>query len=193
MHLPNVSVTCPWCGTYYPARPTTTNCMNCGGILPAGISNKLGEKPPLPPRELPKKYIRKVLLWKNTKAFIGFVFLCVGIPTIPLFGFGLIFTILGYFFYKSGRKEGMEIITALQNGIATEGTILSVSYVTTESINGKHPFLVKYTFNTKDGKEQIDSVKCWNEQNELRTNGDKVWIVYTPDNPENSSPWPPLE
>lgn len=192
MHLPNTSVTCPWCNTFYPTQPTTINCMNCGGTLPKGISNDLGEKPNLPPRELPKKFIKKVMLWKNTKALIGFIFMCVGIPTIPLFGFGIIFTAIGYFFYKSGKKEGLEKITALQNGIATEGEIVVVSFDTSETINGKHPYVVKYTFTTKSGQPQIDSVKSWDDNNAFLKNGDKIWVVYIPENPQISSPWPPM-
>jgi hypothetical protein len=192
MHLPNTSVTCPWCATYYPARPTTTNCMNCGGILPKGISNQLGEKPSLPPRALPKKFINQVMLWKNTKAFIGVIFIVIGIPTIPLFGFGLIFTLVGYFLYKSGRKEGFEKITALQNGIAAEGEISEISYDTSETINGKHPYLVKYMFTTASGQPQADSVKSWDDNNALLKKGDKIWVVYIPENPQISSPWPPM-
>lgn len=191
MHTINNSVTCPWCNTFYPIRPTT-NCMNCGGTLPIGISNELGEKPSLAPRELPKKFIRNVMLWKNTKALIGVVFLCVGIPTIPLFGFGLIFSSIGYYLYKSGKKEGLEKITALQNGIATEGEIFQIGFDTSESINGRNPYLIKYTFTTKNGQTQLDSVKSWDDNNAFLKIGDKTWVVYIPENPQISSPWPPM-
>lgn len=192
MQLATTAVTCPWCGTYYPVRPTMSNCMNCGGILPKGISNELGIKPPLAPRELPKKFKKQVLLWKNTKALVGFIFLCIGIPTIPLFGFGLIFTILGYFLYKNGKKEGIEKIAALENGLATEGEIVEVTYVATESINGKHPYLIKYTFETETGQTQLDSVKSWDDSNALLQKDNKIWVVYLSENPQISSPWPPM-
>lgn len=192
MHLPNTSVTCPWCMTYYPTRPSSINCMNCGGTLPFKISTKLGEKPGLAPRALPKKFKNQVMLWKNTKALVGAIFIAIGIPTIPIFGFGLIFTLVGYFLYKSGRAEGTEKIMALENGIAAEGEIIEVSYDTSETINGRHPFLIKYSFTTKDGQAQIDSVKSWDDNNALLKNGDKIWVVYIPENPKMSSPWPPM-
>jgi hypothetical protein len=46
----------------------------------------------------------------------------------------LIFTLVGYFLYKSGKKEGFEKITALQNGIAAEGEISEISYDTSETM-----------------------------------------------------------
>ena len=186
------SVTCPWCGTYYAIHPTTTNCKNCGGILPKGNSKELGEKPSLPPRQLPKKFKQKVMLWKNTKAFIGFIFIIVGIPTIIAFGFGLIFCILGFFLFKSGRAEGKEKIMALENGIATEGEILDVSFDTSESINGRNPYQIRYIFADKNGQQQMDTVKSWDDNNAFREKGDKIWVVYVPENPQQSSPWPPM-
>ena len=129
---------------------------------------------------------------ENTKAFIGVIFIAIGIPTIPLFGFGLIFALVGYFLYKSGKKEGFEKITALQNGVAAEGEISEISYDTSETMNGKHPYLVKYMFTTASGLLQADSVKSWDDNNALLKKGDKIWVVYIPENPQISSPWPPM-
>ena len=192
MRTLNQAVTCPWCRTYYAARPTTTNCMNCGGPLPRGIGADKGEKPELPPRELPKKFVRNVMLWRNTHTLIGVIFIAVGIPAIAAFGFGLIFVGVGYFLYRHGSKVGKEKIEALSNGMAAEGKIIDISKDTTQSINGQHPFIISYTCTTKGGLEQLDKVTCWDDSNMMRNHGDEIWVVYIPENPQISSPWPPM-
>ena len=192
MQLLNQSVTCPWCNTYYAARPTTTNCMNCGGPLPRSINGDKGEKPSLPPRDLPKVFKQKVLLWKNTHVIIGLIFMIVGVPLIAVFGFGLLFAIIGYFLYKHGRRIGEEKIQAITNGVAAEGKILSVERDTSQSINGRNPFLITYTFAVKGGAEQLDKIVSWDENNLYRREGEDIWVVYIPENPEISSPWPPM-
>ena len=192
MQLPNQSVTCPWCNTYYAARPTTPNCMNCGGPLPKSVGAGKDEKPENPPRELPKKFVRQVMLWKNTHALIGVIFMCVGVPIILAMGFGLIFVVIGYFLYRYGHKVGLEKIQALSNGIPAEGKIIDISRDTTQSINGQNPYIITYTFTTKSGLEQLDKVTCWDDNNMFRNHGDEIWVVYIPENPQISSPWPPM-
>lgn len=192
MHLPNTSVTCPWCRTYYAARPTTTNCMNCGGPLPKSVGSGKGDKPESAPRVLPKKFINQVMLWKNTHSLIGVIFMIVGIPTILAMGFGLIFVGVGYFLYKHGKKIGQEKINALTNGIAAEGKIIDIAPDTSQSINGRNPYIITYTFETKGGVQQLDKVVCWDESNMFRQTNEEIWVVYIPENPQISSPWPPI-
>ena len=192
MHTINNSVTCPWCKTYYAARPTTTNCANCGGPLPKSVGAGRDEKPDGPPRILPKKFINQVLLWKNTHTLIGVVFIAIGIPSTAAMGFGLIFVVVGYFLFRHGRKVGKEKIQALTNGIPVEGTLTEVRRDTTQSINGSNPFIISYTFNTQEGAPQADSVVSWDENSIFRNHGDEIWVVYIPEKPEISSPWPPM-
>lgn len=192
MQLPNTSVTCPWCNTFYPVRPATTNCANCGGPLPKSIGTDRGPKPESPPRLLPKKFVNQVMLWRNTHALIGAIFIIVGIPTILAMGFGLIFAGIGYFLFRYGRKVGKEKIQALEYGITAEGVLTDVRRDTTQSINGRNPFIISYTFTTKEGKQQADSVVSWDDNSSLINHGDEIWVVYIPENPQISSPWPPL-
>ena len=185
------SVTCPWCKSYYASAPLVPNCVNCGGPLPKAGPDK-GEKPDEPPRILPKKFVRQVMFWRNTHTIIGVIFMTIGIPTIAAMGFGLIFVAVGYFLFRHGKKVGQEKILALEKGIAVDGNITEVHQDTTQSINGRHPYIIQYSFTTKEGVEQIDSVISWDDNNVLRNHGDSIWIVYIPENPTISSPWPPI-
>lgn len=184
------SVTCPWCRTYYESYPAP-NCVNCGGPLPKAGADK-GEKPHAPPRILPKKFIHQVMLWRNTHSMIGVIFMVIGIPTIVAMGFGLIFVTVGYFLLRHGRKVGQEKINALTNGVAAEGIITEMVKDTTQSINGQHPYIIQYTFTTNEGSLQQDSVTSWDDNNTFRNHGDNIWVVYIPENPTISSPWPPI-
>lgn len=186
------SVTCPWCRTYYASYPISPNCVNCGGPLPKASSAEKGEKPDGPPRVLPKKYINQVMYWRNTYTLLGIIFMVVGTPFILAFGFGLIFVGVGYFSYKQGIKIGNKKIQALSNGIATDGIITDISKDTTQSINGRNPFIIQYVFTTKDGIEQTDSITSWDDNNIFRENGEEIWVVYIAENPTISSPWPPI-
>ncbi|MFN8283905.1 MAG: DUF3592 domain-containing protein [Chitinophagales bacterium] len=186
------SVTCPWCKSYYSSYPLSPNCVNCGGPLPKAIGADKGEKPEEPPRVLPKKFVHQVMYWRNTHSLIGIVFIAIGIPTTFAMGFGLIFLAVGIFLYRYGRKVGQEKIQALSNGVAVDGTITEIYQDTSQSINGRHPYIIKYQFTTREGAQQADSVTSWDDNSTLRNHGDGIWIVYIPENPTISSPWPPI-
>lgn len=185
------SITCPWCKTYYAVLPNYANCRNCGGPLPKPISKNRGEKPDPAPRFLPTKFKNQLLYWKNTFSLVGIIFMIVGTPLILAFGFGLIFVIIGYFLYKKGKTTANETIQALEHGSCTEGIIEDIRLDYSQNINGRNPFIISYSFLAGNTK-QIDNIVCWDEQNQLRTISDEIWVVYMPENPSISSPWPPI-
>lgn len=131
------------------------------------------------------------MLWKNTCAFIGLIFMIIGVPLIPLFGFGLIFFIVGYFLFKAGRKTGRQKLLALEKGSSYEGAILEITKDFTENMNGRNPYIVSYQFAVND-QQQIGKTKSWDDNILLKQPGDPVWVVYSSDEGGVSSLWPPL-
>jgi hypothetical protein len=115
----------------------------------------------------------------------------IGIPLILAFGMGLIFAVIGYFLYRAGKKEGLEKIQALEHGVPVESEIVDVGRDTSQSINGRNPFLITYTFDM-NGRQYLDKITCWDESNYFRKAGDAIWVVSIPENPTISSPWPPM-
>jgi len=189
--MQDTAITCPWCKTYYAVAPNYTNCRNCGGPLPKPISKERGERPTAAPRVLPEKFKRQVRYWKNTFSLVGIIFMIIGTPLILAFGFGLIFVVIGYFLFRRGKRTANETILALESGMSVEGIIEQIDLDYSQSINGKHPFRVSYSYQTSNGR-QTDEIVCWDEQNKWRKAGDEIWVVYMPENPEISSPWPPI-
>ncbi len=87
---PGLQLPCSWCETLN-RDPGRTNCVNCGGPLPAlpAAPGETPTRPPPPaPREVPLAYRRRVLLWKNVGVWIGLMF------TIP-FCWTLLFPLIG--------------------------------------------------------------------------------------------------
>ena len=184
-----VQLDCSWCGTVNKVSEKT-NCVNCGGPLPAVPHNNDGLDKGLPPgatpREIPKIYIKK-LKYRNTKFIIGFFF-------TAFFFWTILFPIIGIFLMKSGLKTAKEKLLALQNGVKTEGVLIDIYKDTSETVNGRNPWRLEYEFTTKSG-ESISAIKtgAWNRNNMYRKPHDHLWIVYMQDNPEISAIWPPVD
>ncbi len=180
---------CPWCGTVNKVT-TETNCVNCGGPLPAVPHNNdgldKGLPPGNPPREIPKVYIKK-LKYRNTMFLIGFFF-------TVLFFWTIIFPIIGILLMRAGLKTANRKLMALQNGIKAEGVLNEIRKDTSETVNGRHPWLLEYEFTTKSG-DIISAVKtgAWNKNNRYRKPNDRLWVVYMEDNPDINAIWPPVD
>ena len=114
----------------------------------------------------------------------------VGVPTIPLFGFGLLFVTLGFFIRKAGRKSAIKKIAALEKGQPCEGKIFDVGFDRTQTVNGRNPYLVNFSF-VHQGTERTGSTIAWNDQCRLFKSGQEVWVVYDAES-DASSLWPPL-
>lgn len=131
------------------------------------------------------------MLWKNVPSLIGFIFTVIGIPLLLVFGFGLIFLIIGHFLRKAGKKSGLKKLRALEQGIACEGSVLDIGIDTTVRINGRNPYVIRYEFSFK-GVQHTGAATTWEESAMLRRAGDSLWVVYSAGEEEASSLWPPL-
>lgn len=179
-------IKCPWCKSEF-LNPTFSNCPNCGGSLPLiSAAGDPGEKPPMAPRELPKKYIRRVKYFGNVMSMIGFIFTVV-------FFWSIIFPIIGIFIWRKGIKDANDELIPLAQGDSTIGEIENIAVDYSKKINGRSPFTVTFLF-TANGQKYRGSVgNIFDNIDIQKQPGDKVWVVYMPQNPELSSIWPPLK
>ncbi len=95
---------------------------------------------------------------------------------------------------RYGLKTANKKLFALENGIKAEGVLVDIYKDTSQSINGRNPWLLEYEFRTESGK-LITAKKtgAWNKNNRYRRPNDYLWIVYIPDNPEINAIWPPVD
>ena len=178
-------VKCSWCGSLN-TLDQTFKCKNCGGPLSAAEGEDPGLPPPPAPRILPKKYIKNIKYWKNAQSMIGVIF-------IFAFFWTLIFPLIGYFVWRSGKRKARNELLPLQQGTPAKGEIIDIYRNTSVSINGRNPWTVEFVFDVK-GQKIVGSVEnVWERIDVLKQPGDAVWVVYMPENPhELSSIWPPL-
>ncbi len=184
------STTCGWCETTIPPPVTVTNCPNCGGNLPLPPGADRGPAPPPAPRHIPRKFEYKlkfgIMFW------FGLLFLVMGL-SMALFtlGFSLLFALAGGFILRSSWNTATGRIAALKFGQAGEGEITYVGYDQTTTVNGRHPFLVKYRWEV-NGRYRDGQKTTWNDAAMDHFRGEPLWVVYMPDNTSQSAIWPPL-
>ena len=145
-----------------------------------------GSPPPPTPRVLPKSYVRSVKYFGNTYTLIGIIF------TIPFF-WTVIFPIIGIILWRKGIREANAELVPLEHGAHTEGVITDVSKDFTKKISGVHPKVLTFVFES-GGKKHVGTVPNLMDPTVHRKRaGDKIWVVYLPDNPSVSSVWPPMK
>ncbi len=198
-------ITCPWCGQRNPAD--ALECRACGGPLPVPGSDP-GPEPPPPPRQLPKGYKTRVL-WKNAPInaiglvffTIGAVFAClfpvIGLASglVPLLciggGLGGLFVVLGGGMLYSGIRTGLGKIRPYEIGRAALGEITEIYRDTSVDVNGRNPWAVRYQFEA-EGQVYEGRATTWKYAPKLHQSGDRVHVLYLPDDPEQNALYPPL-
>lgn len=213
--MPNVrgaSVRCPWCRFYYPARPASGTCDNCGGPLPPPSGLERGGSPPPAPRTLPAAYRRRVLVGSNVFTILGIVFSILGVPFLVVgavmgataghsrgapivaivFGLlGIVFALVGLPMLFGGLGRGKRKLAALVEGVAAEGQITGVTQNRSVRINGRSPWVIEYGFPAAGGTA-TGRTETFDLHDGEREAGDKVWVVYMPADPSVSTIWPPV-
>lgn len=179
------SVKCPWCETVV-YQTSFINCPNCGGNLPLHSGSDPGPPPPSTPRVLPPKFVKRVKYSSNVYTIIGMVF------TLALF-FTIIFPIIGIILWRKGIRVANEELNPLMNGTATEGTITNITQNFSIKINGRSPFVVEFLFDFQGRKVAGDVGNLFDPSVLMKKPGDKVWVVFLPEHPEQSSIWPPMK
>ena len=202
-------IPCPWCGTHHDSFQST--CSQCGGTLPrppdetAGAEGSDLRVPPAPPRQVPRRYVRRILstdavaIVAGIFCLLGATFLAVGLGVIfpaVIAVVGLVFTILGLCFlgvglplmaWRHGRAKGMADI--LREGTAVLGEIVGVYQSYHIQVNGCFPWSVVYRFRA-EGQEMEGKVSTLSEPDLSHQAGEPVSVLYERDNPARSTIYP---
>ena len=206
-------ITCPWCGTNY--LEFQSNCDNCGGSLPlpvdsmpepepAAIREQL-PAPPLPPRQIPDKVTRRILL-TDAGAIVGFVFsllgtiffvvgllLTIALVTapvgIPFAGLGLLFFAVGAGLLIWRYQHTRQIVGILRNGQAALGDITGVTQNIMVSVNNRHPWVIQYRFKVH-GKSHYGKVSTLSQPDLSQRPGKPVYVLYLHDQPDQNTLYP---
>ena len=178
-------IKCPWCKSQF-SNTVMSNCDNCGGSLEyQRNTSELGPKPPMVPRLLPKKFVKRVKYTNNVMTILGIVF------TIPFF-WSVIFPIIGIFLWRKGIKDANAELVPLEHGTSTIGVITDVRQDFSKRINDKSPFIIEFTFEVSGQKYVGDVGNIFDRESARKKIGDQLWVVYMPEDPSLSSIWPPI-
>ena len=202
-------ITCPWCGTSY--QSFQSNCTNCGGPLPradqqaAQADTDEPVLPPPAPRPISQRYALRLMAsegWSIAAfvlALLGLIFTLVGagltlgvitaLIGIPFLLLGLVLLALGgsalFWRYQTARQ----VVTVLREGAATRGEIHDVQENYSVTVNGRHPWVIRYSFQTNGGKVE-GKVTTLNQPGPGMQPGKPVSILYLPAAPKWSSIYP---
>ncbi len=203
-------IVCPWCGTNYVTFQS--NCGNCGGPLMASdenatatLTNKDIPTPPSAPRPISPKYVWR-LLFTDGWSITAFVFCLLGIIFGPLGGIltlaavtvfvGIPFLLLGLVFLAAGGgmliwryRQSQKIVSVLREGEATRGKITEVQENYAVSINGRHPWIIRYQFQV-NGQEHEGKATTLNPPGGQLQVGNAACILYLPAAPQWNSIYP---
>ncbi|MFH1634020.1 MAG: DUF3592 domain-containing protein [Chloroflexota bacterium] len=199
-------INCPWCGQRN--LENQLECRKCGGPLPPPVGDDPGPAPPLPPRTLPKGYKSRMMLKNTPLNIIGGIFALVGLPIaciFPLVGFasglwmlliigggvGALFTFLGGGMLYMGIKNGFSKIHPYEHGKATVGEVTEIYRDTSVEVNGRNPWAVLYQFEA-GGIANEGKVTTWKYAPKIQAVGNCVYILYIPDDPDQSVIYPPV-
>lgn len=199
-----VYIACPWCGQR--SRDDQPECYKCGGPLPVLDASDPGPNPPMPPRQLPKGFKRRLLLTNSVLTLVGLIFFGVGLPFAIIFpivglspgmgmmiviggGLGGLFTIAGGAMLYFGIRQGLRKIRPFEHGQATIGEVVDIYQDTRISINGRHPWAIVYVFRVH-GIEHEGKDLSWQRSALKQSVGNRVHVLYIPDDPEESVIYP---
>ena len=116
---------------------------------------------------------------------IGIIF------TVPFF-WTVIFPLIGIPMWVLGRRRALGKLEALERGVAARAEITEVFIDGSVEINGRHPWVVAYTFQTEDGRRIEGRVRGWESSNRDREPGQPLWAVYVREDPDRNAIWPPI-
>ncbi len=189
--------TCGWCGTN--SLNWTSQCHACGGRMPVPAGMELGEPPPTVPRSLPRGFEFRQKWSHNVVALVGGIFFLIGTLLFLVFIFVLpvgallpfLFMIGGAFMMRIGRKKANGVLNAFRHGVAVQGSVSSVHLDTSQTINGRHPWVLTYLFPV--GSEMVEgSITSFSSAIETRAKGQPLWVLYLQDDPAHSTVYPPI-
>jgi hypothetical protein len=90
-------------------------------------------------------------------------------------------------------KEAEEELIPLRSGTPVIGEIESIQMDRSKKLNNRSPFTVTFLFSAGGQTHRGYVGNIFDNIDLTKKPGDKVWVVYMPENPGLSSIWPPLK
>ena len=188
---------CPWCTTSY--VNWQSKCGQCGGPLAPPPGMEIGPPPPPTPRKLPPAYVRRVRWTSNLPVLIGGGFFLFGLLLfIPMVANRLWAALLPAFFmlgggsmFRYGWRQASGVLQAFRHGRAVEGRVHRVSWDTSTTVNGEHPWKLVYVF-TADDMRREGIITTFDSTAGERSSGQPLWVLYDEADPSRSAIYPPL-
>jgi hypothetical protein len=210
-------VICPWCGTAYTAFQS--NCQRCGGPLMAadqateqpreGVDE--GEpqgnltQPPPAPRPISDSYAWRLIIGEGwvvaalIVASIGAVFFVVGavltIFIVTAF-IGIPFALVGLALLGGGAgvtvwryQNAKRTVDVMRNGQAVIGQVAGVDENLNVSINGRHPWRIRYRFQAI-GRDYEGQVTTLHVPGRTLRPGSRAYVLYLPNEPQHNALYP---
>lgn len=167
--------------------------------MPAPLGMELGEPPPAAPRTLPKGFEFREKWSHNILALVGGIFFLIGtllflvliivIPVGALLPF--LFMAGGIFMMRIGRKKANGVLNSFRQGVAVEGKVSGVQLDTSQTLNGRHPWVMTYLFPV--GNETVEgSLTSFSSTIESRSKGQPLWVLYMQEDPAQNTIYPPI-
>lgn len=198
--------TCPWCGQRNLIE--ALDCRKCGGPLPSLGKDDPGPTPPLPPRQLPGGYRRRMLITNAPTNLVGGIFLLVGLPIAVIFpviglatsmwlfmvigcSLGGLFAVIGGLMLYFGVQNSLGKIRPYEMGQAKLGEITDIYSDQSIAVSGRHPWRVVYHFDV-NGFGYEGSVLTWQNVSRMMSVGKRVYILYMVEHPEQNVIYPPI-
>ncbi|NNC42712.1 MAG: hypothetical protein HKO03_05690 [Acidimicrobiia bacterium] len=129
------------------------------------------------------------ILWSTISGIILIAFLMSGE------GLGVLvplsFLVIGFAIGSSGVKVAKKRLLAWREGVGAPATVTWIGRDTSYKVNGRSPYMMKYEF-AADGVMHTGVRKSFNREIKRYGLGERIWIVYLPENPDLSAEWPPI-
>ncbi len=158
----------------------------------------IGGEPSPPPRAV--DYIGATYSFRNPLVVFAILWSTIsGIMLIAFLmsgeGLGVLvplsFLVIGFTIGSSGVKVAKKRLLAWREGVGAPATVTWIGRDTSYKVNGRSPYMMKYEF-AADGVMHTGVRKSFNREIKRYALGERIWIVYLPDNPALSAEWPPI-
>ncbi len=188
-----------------PAFPGIQIVIGEQGLLPGIGAEPMArpEPPPPPPRPISSGYIGRIMVAEAwgiigfVFALIGSIFTCVGLSALTTrYGAPLIFALIGPLMAAPGWalliwrfQHAAKVVEALRVGDTAEGQISEVTQDYSTTINGAHPWIIRYRFNA-NGATYNGDVRTMTFAGYQYRAGMPAWVLYLRRQPDYNSLYP---
>ena len=208
-------ITCSKCGTQY--QEFQFDCDKCGAALPLPSADGSGPEefthaaadmpvaPSMPPRQVPKMALVRLLRNEPGAIFGGFfllielfilVVIIIAISPISRLSDSLFFLlinlgfiVIGAVLFIRGFQKSLRTVKILRDGQAALGEISDVSLNYRVRINRRHPWIIQYSFKVL-GSDYQGKLSTLSQPDADQVPGKAVYVLYQPDDPKKNTLYP---